>query len=353
MDNANIPLFGAAIWSIIPTLKKDFISSTAQLGSVSFNSGGYYVNLTILPNVNYDTLDLSGYSKLTVSCSSGYFSFLKESTVKNLIMCPVQAGPYNSQVTGISLSSFFSGQKTIEHLELNGFAVTGNTMTYGFNAMTNLKTITGLETLETQGVKSFQYFFQACSSLETVDITKMNFVSATDFTSMFYQCTGLKTLDLTNLGTPVLTTMTRMFGYNHSLQEVIFTGMNLGKVTNISYMFAESLMENLDISTFNPTAATTTTYVFNNCKQLKRLDLSGVTWAKNQSFSNFFNNCISLEYLDIRNWDVSKITTSSNYTNFFQYVPYTCTIVVKNETCRTWVKARRSDFVNVKLPSEL
>ena len=353
MDNANIPLFGAAIWSIIPTLKKDFISGTAKLGSVSFNSGGYYQNLTILPNVNYDTLDLSGYSKLTVSCSSGYFSFLKESTVKNLIMCPVQAGPYNSQVTGISLSSFFSGQKTIEHLELNGFAVTGNTMTYGFNAMTNLKTITGLETLETQGVKSFQYFFQACSSLETVDITKMNFVSATDFTSMFYQCTGLKTLDLTNLGTPVLTTMTRMFGYNHSLQEVIFTGMNLGKVTNISYMFAESLMEDLDISTFNPTAATTTTYVFNNCKQLKRLDLSGITWAKNQSFSNFFNNCISLEYLDIRNWDVSKITTLSNYTNFFQYVPYTCTIVVKNEACRTWVKARRTDFVNVKLPSEL
>lgn len=353
INNADIQILGSSIWSIIPTLKKDFISRTAKLGSVTFRSTGTYQWLTLLSDVSYDTLDLSGYSQLNIYCNNGYLNFLKGTTVKNLILCPIIGNPYTSGYTGIGLSSFFQGKATIENIEFNGFNVTSNIMSYGFNGMTNLKTITGLETLETQGVKSFQYLFQNCSSLETIDITKMNFVSATDFSYMFNNCTKLRTIDLTNLGTPVLTNMSSMFRYNHSLQKVIFTGMNLGKVTNISYMFADSLMENLDISTFNPTAVTTATYMFSNCKQLKRLDLSGITWAKNQSYSNFFYNCISLEYLDIRNWDVSKITNSSYYTNFFQYVPYTCTIVVKNETCRTWVKARRSDFVNVKLPSEL
>ena len=61
--------------------------------------------------------------------------------------------------------------------------------------------------------------------------------------------------------------------------------------------------------------------------------------------SGVFNGCSSLTSLDIRNFDFAKVTS---YSGMFTSVPSNCEIIVKDDTAKEWVLARRSDFVNVK-----
>lgn len=89
------------------------------------------------------------------------------------------------------------------------------------------------------------------------------------------------------------------------------------------------------------------------CTSLKKADLRCLVSSANINAANMFENCKSLQELDIRNWQINKITTAANYTSIFTNVPYTCKIIVKDEACRTWVKARNSAFTNVVLASEL
>jgi hypothetical protein len=90
--------------------------------------------------------------------------------------------------------------------------------------------------------------------------------------------------------------------------------------------------------------------MFSGCTNLKAFNYGTYNLKDGRSM---FHNCVNLKKLDIRNWQINKNTTSANYANIFTNVPSNCLIIVKDESCRTWVKARRSAFTNIKLVSEL
>lgn len=93
--------------------------------------------------------------------------------------------------------------------------------------------------------------------------------------------------------------------------------------------------------------------MFNRCSNLEEIDLSNITTSANVDAKFMFANCASLKKLDIRNWQINKITTSGYYTDIFTNVPIDCQIIVKDTSCRTWVKNRKSTFTNVVLASEI
>ncbi len=93
--------------------------------------------------------------------------------------------------------------------------------------------------------------------------------------------------------------------------------------------------------------------MFNRCSNLEEVDLSNITTSANVDVKFMFANCLNLKRLDIRNWAINKITTSGNYTDIFTNVPIDCQIIVKDASCRTWIKNRKSTFTNVVLPSEI
>lgn len=355
VSNTIAPGLGQGIFSVLDGKSfASFDTSTSSLGSLSFSSFYIYANITVGDSVNIDYLDLTGYSSMTISCLNGYCYFFENSHIKHLKLPRLILTIGNSGYQAISLSGIFSGLKGIEELTLSTVDNAKSTsMASAFSGMSDLRKIHGLENLPTYTTTTMASMFSNCSALEEIDISSFKFTSCTTMANMFQNCSSLRTVNMKGIDCQLVTTMANMFDGCSSLESINITNAKYPKVTNVSYMFRNSGLVDADLSAFNPTAATSTTYMFYGCKKMKRLNLSGFTFAKNQNFSYMFYDCSSLEYLDIRNWDISKITNSSNYNNMFTYIPYTCTIVVKNETCRTWVKARRSDFINVKLPSEL
>lgn len=354
LDNTVAPGMGAGLFAALSGgTFTSFDTSTASLGNLSF-SAGTYDQCTVSRNVNVDYVDLTGYTKMTISCMSGYCDFFENSHIKHLKLPHLELTFNNTSYAAASLSTLFSNLKGVEELTISTVTNTRSpSLASAFSGMSDLRKIHGLENLSTYTSASMASMFSNCSALEAMDISSFKFTSCTSMANMFQNCSSLKTVNMRGIDCQLVTTMQYMFDGCSSLESIDISGAKYPKLTNISYMFRNSGLVDIDLSAFNPTAATTTTYMFYGCTKLKRLNLSGFSFAKNQSFTYMFYNCSSLEYLDIRNWDVSKITSSNNYSYMFNYVPYDCTIVVKNETCRTWVKGKRSDFINVKLPSEL
>ena len=91
-------------------------------------------------------------------------------------------------------------------------------------------------------------------------------------------------------------------------------------------------------------------YMFYNCSKITKVDLSNINTSMVKNMGNMFYLCDNLLYLDIRNFTFDKVTS---YSSMFYRVPVNCEIIVKGNTEKEWVLARRSDFTNVKTVAEL
>jgi surface protein len=109
-------------------------------------------------------------------------------------------------------------------------------------------------------------------------------------------------------------------------------------------------LKSVNFGNINITLATNLSAMFYNCYALTELDLSKWETTKATNMSQMFCNCRALTKLDIRNFTFTKVTS---YNNMFKDVPADCLIIVKDDTTKEWVLARRSDLTNVKTVAEL
>ena len=88
------------------------------------------------------------------------------------------------------------GNVTIVHIVFDkSFSTYAPTSLYKFFAnLPKLKTITGLEYLNTEKVTNMSYMFYSCSSLTSLDVTYFNTANVTDMNKMFYKCSALTTI---------------------------------------------------------------------------------------------------------------------------------------------------------------
>ena len=88
------------------------------------------------------------------------------------------------------------GNVTIVHIVFDkSFSTYAPTSLYKFFAnLTKLKTITGLEYLNTEKVTNMSYMFFKCSSLTSLDVTYFNTANVTGMNNMFYSCSALTTI---------------------------------------------------------------------------------------------------------------------------------------------------------------
>lgn len=187
--------------------------------------------------------------------------------------------------------------------------------------------------VETSGADLNEYFTETISKgsstasggwMKTIKKLPKFTISGTSCNYMFSEYTKNE-IDLSNFDTSDVTTMTSMFSN--------CTGL-----------------VNLDLSNFDTSKVVMMLSMFQSCTKLSSLNLRSFTLEKNPSLQQMFYNCTSLKHLDIRNFDFTNIT---KYTDMFDGVPVDCEIIVKDDTAKTWVLARRSDFTNVKTVAEL
>ena len=119
------------------------------------------------------------------------------------------------------------GNGTIVHIVFDkSFSTYTPTSLYKFFAnLTKLKTITGLEYLNTEKVTNMSYMFFNCSSLTSLDVTHFNTAKVTNMNSMFESCSSLTSLDVTYFNTANVTGMNNMF-YSCSALTTIYASDN-------------------------------------------------------------------------------------------------------------------------------
>ena len=187
-----------------------------------------------------------------------------------------------------------------------------------FSSLTYLKTITGLEYLNTANVTDMSYMFLGCKKLTSLDVTKFNTAKVTNMSNMFANCSKLTSLDVTKFNTEKVTGMYYMFYGCSKLTSLDVTHFNTANVTNMSNMFwGCSSLTSLDVTHFNTAKVTDMRYMFYGCSSLTSLDVTKFNTEKVTNMSYMFYYCLKLTSLDVTKFNTEKVRDMS-------YMFYNC-----------------------------
>ena len=182
------------------------------------------------------------------------------------------------------------GNVTIVHIVFDkSFSTYTPTSLYKFFAnLTKLKTITGLEYLNTEKVTNMSYMFFNCSSLTSLDVTHFNTAKVTNMNRMFGYCSSLTSLDVTHFNTAKVTNMNRMFECCSSLTSLDVTYFNTANVTGMNNMFYScSALTTIYASDNFVTDKVEYSYnMFYDCTSLKGTTLEYVASKTDHNYAN-------------------------------------------------------------------
>ena len=182
------------------------------------------------------------------------------------------------------------GNGTIVHIVFDkSFSTYTPTSLYKFFAnLTKLKTITGLEYLNTEKVTNMSYMFFNCSSLTSLDVTHFNTAKVTNMNRLFAYCSSLTSLDVTHFNTAKVTNMNSMFECCSSLTSLDVTYFNTANVTGMNYMFYScSALTTIYASDNFVTDKVEYSYnMFYDCTSLKGTTLEYVASKTDHNYAN-------------------------------------------------------------------
>ena len=182
------------------------------------------------------------------------------------------------------------GNVTIVHIVFDkSFSTYAPTSLYKFFAnLTKLKTITGLEYLNTEKVTNMSYMFYSCSSLTSLDVTHFNTAKVTNMNRLFSYCSSLTSLDVTHFNTANVTGMNNMFYSCSSLTSLDVTYFNTANVTGMNNMFYScSALTTIYASDNFVTDKVEYSYnMFYDCTSLKGTTLEYVASKTDHNYAN-------------------------------------------------------------------
>ena len=177
-----------------------------------------------------------------------------------------------------------------------------------FRYLEKLKTIQGLENLDTSQVTDMSSMFEMCNNLTNLDLSHWDTSQVTDMSGMFF-LDGLISLDLSNFDTSQVTNMALMFENCSNLINLDLSHWDTSQVTDMYGMFENCrLLINLDISHFNTAQVTNMSEMFEGCEMLTNLDVSHLDTSQVTDMSHMFLFCEKLTNLDVSHWDTSRVT---------------------------------------------
>ena len=164
-----------------------------------------------------------------------------------------------------------------------------------FAGCKNLTEIEGVENLNTRNVTSMRNMFDACSNLESLDLSNFDTQNVIYMNYMFYGCSKLTSLDLSKFNNQKVTGMISMFEGCSGLKSLNLSKFNTQSVTDMSNMFYGcSGLTSLDLSNFNTQNVEYMGSMFKGCTGLTSLDLSNFDTKKVERMSDMFSGCSSL-----------------------------------------------------------
>ena len=182
-----------------------------------------------------------------------------------------------------------------------------------FGQLYNLKTIQGLENLDTSQVTNMSAMFYYCEVLTNLDVSHFDTSKVTVMAQMFEGCWYLTNLDVSHFDTSQVTDMSEMFYYCESLTDLDVSHFNTSQVTDMGMMFDECWnLTSLDVSHFNTSQVTDMSTMFEYCYNLTNLDVSHWDTSQVTNMNRMFDGCWYLTSLDASHWDTSRVTDMTN-----------------------------------------
>ena len=178
-----------------------------------------------------------------------------------------------------------------------------------FSHLRKLKTIQGLENLDTSQVTNMSWMFALCESLTSLDVSHFDTSQVTNMAWMFEFCENLTNLDVSHFNTSQVTNMSSMFDYCEKLTSLDVSHFDTSQVTNMDSMFYECQnLTSLDVSHFDTSQVTNMSSMFDYCEKLTSLDVSHFDTSQVTNMSNMFSYSSSLTSLDVSHFDTSQVT---------------------------------------------
>ena len=175
-------------------------------------------------------------------------------------------------------------------------------MSFMFSGCSSLISI-DLSKVNTSKVNNMSYMFRECDKLLTANFNSFNTSKVVNMKAMFYRCKSLESLDLSSFKTNKVTDMSEMFYGCGALESLNLTSFKVKNVINMSCMFQYcSSLKTLDLSSFNTCCVLNMSYMFCFCNRLTSLDLSYFdTEGANTYKMFFFCNALKKENIRINN----------------------------------------------------
>ena len=165
-----------------------------------------------------------------------------------------------------------------------------------FYDCSNLKSIKGIENLNTAKVTDMRYMFYNCSSLTKLNLSTFNTINVKDMNGMFTNCISLIDLELNSFNTSNVTDMKEMFSGCWGLETLDISNFNTSNVTNMNGMFAGCYsLKTIDLSNFNTSNVTNMQKMFFLCQELRSIYV-GSEWSimSVEQGDEMFYSCDSL-----------------------------------------------------------
>lgn len=179
------------------------------------------------------------------------------------------------------------GDTKIEYLDVEDWDMSSVIKLSIFEDMECLTSTGDITKWDVSNVEWMEGFAAYCLELEEIDVTGWNVRKLKNFECAFARCVKLKKIiGLETWKPESLETMREAFAFNHSLESVNLT--NWGNYTN-------------NIETFQ--------FTFQECYNLKSVDVSGLVTNKTEDLWGVFVDCYQLEYIyGLDTWDTSCVT---------------------------------------------
>ncbi|MGI6217063.1 MAG: BspA family leucine-rich repeat surface protein, partial [Coriobacteriales bacterium] len=186
-----------------------------------------------------------------------------------------------------------------------------NNTAWWFSNLEEIKTVEGLENIDTSNVRSMQAMFRSCRGITSLDVSSFDTSNVTSMEEMFYECYQLKSIDLTNWDTSKVREMDWMFEACWNIKSITFgEKFDTSSVTDMCYMFrGDGNLENLDVSHFNTKNVRSMGSMFYGCHKLKEIDVSNWDVSNVRAgwymggFDEMFQGCSGVTQLDVSKWD--------------------------------------------------